>query len=246
MSRVLYVAAKAPRVGLVKTRLARAIGDRAAVALYSAFLGDLASRFARAPFPVGWYVTPEDAWDELAPLVGCRAPSGPVLFQGAGDWTARQCALFRHAARRGEMRTILVASDSPQLPLAVVTEAFELLNRHDVVLGPTDDGGYYLIGMRGWHDVLAGVRMSTTTVLGEILARAESAGLSVGLVETTFDVDEAADLDKLRAVVAERPDLARTRAALDAVGPAIVPTPLTPIPIGLAPRAAPTILGARP
>jgi hypothetical protein len=242
--RVLYVAAKAPRAGLVKTRLARAIGDVAAVALYRAFLGDLAARFARAPFPVGWYVAPEDAWDELASLVGRPTPTGPVLFQGAGDWTARQRALFRDAARRGEARTVLVASDSPQLPLDVVAAAFDLLDRHEVVLGPTDDGGYYLIGMRGWRDVLAGVRMSTATVLDEILARAASAGLSVGLVEPTFDVDEAADLDALRVAAAERPDLAATRAALDALGLAVRPVPsesvlaplvrlATPIPLGV-------------
>jgi len=241
---VLYVAAKAPRVGLVKTRLARAIGDVAAVALYRAFVGDLAARFAQAPFPVGWYVTPEDAWDELAPLVGRPVPNGPVLFQGAGDWTARQRALFRDAARRGEARTILAASDSPQLPLDVVAGAFALLDRHDVVLGPTDDGGYYLIGMRGPCDVLAGVRMSSATVLDEILARAASAGLSVGLVETTFDVDEVADLDILRATAAARSDMRATRAALDALGPAIEPASVDPVFTRTAPPIAPRLLGA--
>ena len=213
----LYIAAKAPRPGLAKTRLGRAIGDEAAVRLYRAFLRDLAARFARAPFPVGWYVTPANAWGELAPLVGCARWRGPILAQGEGDWTARQRALLRGAFERGEQRTILVASDSPQLPVEVVAEAFALLDHHNVVLGPTSDGGYYLIGMRGWHDVLAGVRMSTGTVLDEILARAAAAGISTGLVGATFDVDEVADLASLRDVAFARADLAATRAALAAL-----------------------------
>ncbi|MBI2323280.1 MAG: hypothetical protein HYU88_14575, partial [Chloroflexi bacterium] len=69
MREVLYIAAKAPRVGFAKTRLGEAVGQAQAVALYAAFLRDLAARFADAPFPVGWYVTPPDAWSEIAPLV---------------------------------------------------------------------------------------------------------------------------------------------------------------------------------
>ncbi len=247
MTAVLYVAARAPRPGFAKTRLGKAIGHAAANALYTAFLQDLAARFASAPFPVGWYVTPEDAWESLAPLVrpectpphptmgplhphGPPAPSpasgrggadvtptvaaGPVLIQGPGDWGVRQQALFSEAPARGETRTILVASDSPQLTVEVVVEAFALLEQHDLVLGPVDDGGYYLVGMRGPWPVLGGVPMSTRTVLAEIVARAEQLGLSVALVEPTFDVDEAEDLERLAALAAQREDLSATRAAL--------------------------------
>ena len=194
MSQRLYIAAKAPRPGLCKTRLARTLGDDAALALYRAFLTDLAARLADAPFPLGWYVTPADGWPELARLVG---PSERVVDQGEGDWTERQRRLFATAAARGESRVVLVASDSPQLPLAAVRAAFAALDVNDLVFGPTHDGGYYLIGMRGFHDVLSGVRMSTGTVLDELIGRAEARGLAVGLVETLFDVDEAADLAQL-------------------------------------------------
>jgi rSAM/selenodomain-associated transferase 1 len=208
----VYIAAKAPRAGFVKTRLGATIGHAHAAALYRAFLCDLAIRFANAPFPVGWYVTPPDAWTELAPLVGRRPTL--VLAQGAGDWTARQRALFRHAAARGEDRVILVASDSPHLPVSIVAEAFDQLARHDVVLGPTHDGGYYLIGMRGWHDVLGAIPMSTHTVLDDILARARQANVSVKLVAPLFDVDVAADLSALQRVAQVRADLTATLAAL--------------------------------
>jgi len=212
---ILYIAAKAPRAGLVKTRLGAAIGHEGAVALYASFLRDLAARFARAPFALGWYVTPPDAWPELAPLVGA-AGEARVLAQSEGDWTARQRALFRGASRRGEDRVILVASDSPQLTVETVTAAFRTLDRHEVVFGPTYDGGYYLIGMRGWHDVLQDIPMSTRTVLDDISARAAASGLSVGWVETMFDIDEAADLPRLRRILAARADLPATRATFAA------------------------------
>jgi uncharacterized protein len=214
---ILYVAAKAPREGVAKTRLGREVGHGAAVGLYRAFLLDLAARFLGAPFPVGWYVTPPDAWADLAPLVDGHAEPR-VLFQGDGDWTERQRDLFRGAAGRGEERTVLVASDSPQLDVGVVEEAFRALEEHEIVVGPTHDGGYYLIGMRGWHDVLHNIPMSTNTVLDDIAARARASGLSVGWVETTFDVDEVEDLDHLRGLVTRRADLAATRAALEEHG----------------------------
>jgi glycosyltransferase A (GT-A) superfamily protein (DUF2064 family) len=225
MSAVLYVAARAPRSGFAKTRLGQAIGDEQATLLYTAFLSDLAGRLDGFPFTVGWYVTPRDAWDDLAPLIATSvgdgtstALPGPVLVQGRGDWATRQQALFREAPARGESRTILIASDSPHLDVNAVVEAFGLLDGHDLVLGPTLDGGYYLIGMRGPWEVLAGVEMSTRTVLAEIVERAERLGLAVTFVQPTFDVDEADDLARLAEVVRHRDDLPATRAALELLG----------------------------
>jgi len=222
MTAVLYVAARAPRPGFAKTRLGQAIGHPQANLLYAAFVRDVAARLADAPVPVGWYVTPEDAWDDLAALVyrpgQAGPPPGPVLIQGPGGWAARQQALFAGAPGRGERRTVLIASDSPQLTLDPILEAFALLERHDLVLGPVDDGGYYLVGMRGPYPVLGGVAMSTHTVLHEIVARATRLGLSVALVAQTFDVDEAGDLARLAALVAERDDLPATRSALERLG----------------------------
>ncbi len=201
MSAVLYIAAKAPRPGHVKTRLASTIGDQAAAGLYAAFLDDLAERFPNAI----WFVTPPEEW---------LGWPHPTLAQPQGDWTERQEALFRDARARGETRVVLIASDSPQLPAATVTEAFRLLDEHDVVLGAVRDGGYYLIGMRGWHDVLAGVTMSTSDVLAEIVTRAAERDVSIATLEPTYDVDEVADL---RLLEADSADMPATRAALAAL-----------------------------
>jgi glycosyltransferase A (GT-A) superfamily protein (DUF2064 family) len=75
-----------------------------------------------------------------------------------------------------------------------------------------------LIGMRGWHDVLDGVEMSTSSVFENILARAQAMGVSVGQVEELFDVDEADELDMLRDLLRTRDDLPATRAALEEHG----------------------------
>lgn len=210
---MLYVAAKAPLAGEAKTRLEPALGPSGAAALYRGFLRDLAARFVDAPYPVSWYVAP-GAWAELEPLVG--AGWNGVLEQGPGDWTERQRTLFRDAAGRGERPVVLIASDSPHLSVETVGEAFALLEGHDVVLGPVLDGGYYLIGMNGWHDVLAGVGMSTATVLDEIAACCRSLGCSLALLEATFDVDVAGDLPRLRRALEDRADLPWTAAALAA------------------------------
>lgn len=215
MSDALYVIARAPRVGFAKTRLGRTIGHERAIVLYRAFLRDLAARFARSPFAPGWYVTPPDAWPEISPLTG---ETGRVLLQGDGDLTERQRELFQGAAGRGEERTVLIASDSPHLTVEVVEEAFRRLDRQDLVFGPTYDGGYYLIGMRGYHDVLRETPMSVGTELVGLVARSRLFGLSVGLLEPTFDVDVIEDLRHLRALALERPDLRATRDALESLG----------------------------
>ena len=215
MSEALWVIARAPRVGFAKTRLGRTIGHEQAIILYRAFLQDLAARFSNSPFAPGWYVTPPDAWPEISPLTG---EPERVLLQKDGDLTERQRELFWGAAGRGEERTVLIASDSPQLGVEVVEEAFRRLDWQDLVFGPTYDGGYYLIGMRGYHDVLRETPMSKGTELDGLMARARLMGLSVGLLETTFDVDVVDDLHHLRPLALERPDLRATRDALESLG----------------------------
>ena len=217
MADALYIIAKAPRVGFAKTRLGRVIGYEAAVTLYRAFLRDLAVRFANTRWECGWYVTPPDAWDDISPLVSCGREVR-MLYQSEGNLTVRQREFFRGAAARGEERVVLIASDSPHLTVEVVAQAFSELDSSDLVFGPTYDGGYYLIGMRGWHDVFQDVPMSTNTVLGDVVAQAERAGLTVGWVETTFDIDEVEDIEHLRPLAKHRSDLVATRAALQELG----------------------------
>lgn len=205
-----YLAAKAPLGGEAKTRLGMSIGMNAAAALYSAFLNDLVERFASAPFATHWYVAP-GARPHLRPFIG---PAALVRTQRGDGWAARQANLFRDCAADGEDRVILAASDSPQLSPGRVLEAFAALECHDAVLGPTHDGGYYLIGMRGFHDILEAVDMSTDRALEQVLCKAHEQQLDVALLDLDFDVDTAEDLERLAQEVEGRADLAHTAAAL--------------------------------
>ncbi|HEV2109467.1 MAG TPA: DUF2064 domain-containing protein, partial [Thermomicrobiales bacterium] len=91
---------------------------------------------------------------------------------------------------------------SPQMSLSVVLDAFWELERHEVVLGRVADGGYYLIGVSGPYDVLESVPMSTASAAAGVLQRAAALGLRAAEVAATFDIDEAEDLEHLRAFCA--------------------------------------------
>jgi glycosyltransferase A (GT-A) superfamily protein (DUF2064 family) len=202
---LLLIGARAPVPGACKTRLGASIGMAQAAALYRAFLVDLAARFTSDPgwetrnYDVAWAYTPEANFAAVLRDCGCAAPLSPagfVLQEGEG-WGERQANLLRWGDAHGYARTVLVASDAPQLSRVVVAQAFTVLEVRDVALARSLDGGYSLIGMRGYHDVLSGVPMSTSAAGDGLVARAESLGLQVGETDVIFDVDEAADLDLL-------------------------------------------------
>jgi rSAM/selenodomain-associated transferase 1 len=196
----LVVFARCPVAGQVKTRLAARIGDEPAAALYEAFLRDLVLRFRGAPFAVRWAVAPPE--DGFADRFGL--PASACFEQSGADLGARMHSAFREALAAGARRCVVIGSDMPQLRVEVVEEAFERLATTDLVLGPAEDGGYYLIALREAHDVFHGVAWSSAAVLDETLRRADALGLSVGLLERGFDVDEPEDIERLRRFLAER------------------------------------------
>jgi hypothetical protein len=209
----LYFAAKAPIAGQVKTRLGTAIGMREAATLYEGFVRDLVARFSSVPYEIAWYVTP-DSWPRLRPLV---ARSDAVRVQRGRGWAARQANLFRDCDAACEGPVILAATDSPQLQPARVDEAFAALESNDVVFGPTLDGGYYLVGMRGFHDIFTRAAMSKASTLVEMLGPAAEQGLSVHVLKPEFDVDTDQDLDLLAREVSHRQDLRWTALALSLI-----------------------------
>ena len=105
---------------------------------------------------------------------------------------------FRWAAEQGYARTVITATDSPHLPCSVAARSLAALDDHEVAIGRTADGGYYLIGLRGVPDVLSGAPMSPSAEADALVARAAALGLKVAELPPTFDVDTEADLDLLR------------------------------------------------
>jgi hypothetical protein len=196
----------------VKTRLARAIGAERACALYQAFLRDLDERFTGGRRVLIWAFHPPDS--NFAACVRAGARCVPQGGDGLGE---RMYNCFRGLCADGFDKVILIGADAPHLRDQWLDEAEAALDSADIVLGPTDDGGYYLVAMRQPHDLFGGIAMSTARVLADTLAKAHAAGLSVHLLARTFDVDEADDLSRLRALIEGdrlRPPLRHTAALL--------------------------------
>lgn len=198
-SDTLVVFARYPTPGSTKTRLAADVGDDAAAHLYEAFVRDLVGRFAAAPFEVRWAVAPPDPG--FAALFGL--PQAACVDQQGDDLGARMLHALRQHLPVEDARCVLIGSDAPHLTVERVQGALECLERADLVLGPALDGGYYLIGARRPHDVFTGIQWSVSTVYEETVARAATLGLAVESLPADFDVDERADLDRLRRVLEE-------------------------------------------
>jgi rSAM/selenodomain-associated transferase 1 len=191
--RALIVFVKHPEPGAVKTRLAPAVGAEAAAALYRA----LAEEVLEATVPrSGEYETlvffdPPGAADAMrAWLPGMR-----MRPQCAGDLGARMTAAFARAFERGARRVAIIGTDVPAVTRDTVGGALAALDEADVVVGPAEDGGYYLLALGApRHELFEGVAWSTTAVLDQTLARAATAGLRVRQLRRLRDVDTLEDV----------------------------------------------------
>ncbi|HLJ33925.1 MAG TPA: TIGR04282 family arsenosugar biosynthesis glycosyltransferase [Ktedonobacteraceae bacterium] len=211
----LVIIARYPEVGKTKTRLARSIGDEATAQLYRAFLTDLARRFAGQEYDLYWTFTPAhvDYASFIATLVPECAPSITCFPQQGDDLGERLLYAFQWLHAHGYQNTILIGSDSPHITRDIIADARAALNEADMVLGPSEDGGYYLIAMHEPHDVFSGIPMSTSSVTQMTIELAERKGLTVQCIHPLFDVDELPDLLRLAQVLEIDNQLAPTTAA---------------------------------
>ncbi len=195
--RVLVIMAKAPRLGEVKTRLIPSLSPVAVTAFYCCLLDDTLT-LARSLGDVEVAIMcPASDVNELARLAGNEAN---IVAQKGEGLAAGLTSVFAHFAEDHRRRTIAFNSDSPHLPRSVLDDAFETLAAHDVVVGPTHDGGYYLVGAEAAHPALFdGDGMGTKSALEALLARARGLELSVGFTDPFYDIDVEDDLTRLAA-----------------------------------------------
>lgn len=195
--RVLVIMAKAPRLGAVKTRLESSLSRSAITDLYRCLLDDTLS-LARALGDVEVAIMcPDSDVSELARWVGKEAS---VVAQRGEGLAAGLTSVFEHFAKDGQRRIIAFNSDSPHLPHSVLEDAFETLAARDVVVGPTHDGGYYLVGTKASYPTLfANDGMGTSSALERLLSRAQALDLSLGLAAPFYDIDVPDDLTRLAA-----------------------------------------------
>lgn len=198
---VVAIFARAPRPGHTKTRLVPALGADGAARLAAAFLADVIEKptLAGATGPTSIWAAEEEDRALLEEL------GRPVRVQPAGDLGARMREAMAVELERAS-KVLIVGSDLPTLPPALLARAFHALDRADLVLGPATDGGYYLIGARTPFDFGANVRWSTRHALADTLAAAGDR--RVALLPPWFDVDDPDDLRVLAAQLALRPRMA--------------------------------------
>lgn len=205
----LIVFARAPQRGAAKTRLSSDLGVDGAHRLYAAMFADTLALADRLPAR------------RLLSLAGAAVPDLPqgweVVRQPEAGFGERLAWSFAQAFARGARRCVLIGADAPHLDAAWIAEAFAALTSHDVAIGPTHDGGYYLLGLREpspW--IFRGVSWSTAAVFEQTLRLARERGRRCGLLPEEFDVDTFDEAVRLRDVLRRAPERApRTALALD-------------------------------
>jgi rSAM/selenodomain-associated transferase 1 len=210
--RTLVIMAKAPRPGTVKTRLTPGLSPEIVTAFYCCLLDDtlaLARSLKKARVEVA-IMCPESDVNELAQLAGDEVS---VVAQNGEGLAAGLTSVFSHFTEN-QRHVIAFNSDSPHLPASVLEGAFETLDAHDLVVGPTHDGGYYLVGAKTSHPTLfAGDGMGTASALERLLSRARALELSIAFANHFYDIDVADDLTQLAAELRLAPARAPRTAA---------------------------------
>jgi len=212
LSRGLIVFVREAQPGRVKTRLAADLGVGAATELYAAMQADVlesAASLADTRLLVFWAVEQGEL-----PLFQAL-PRLEMFAQKGADLGERMAAAFETAFAGGISSCCIIGSDSPDLPRRYIEEAFQALelDRADVVFGPAEDGGYYLLGMRRlWGRLFEDVPWSTMHVLETSLERARELNLRSAMLPLWYDLDTLADLRRLAA--SDGSDAPRTRQAL--------------------------------
>ncbi|MDZ4790793.1 MAG: TIGR04282 family arsenosugar biosynthesis glycosyltransferase [Hyphomicrobiales bacterium] len=216
----ICVMCKPPRVGISKTRLAAEIGAQNAASLAAAFLLDVAAVVLEAvatnsaqPYA---FFTPPDARDEIR---GLMPEPWTLLAVREADVGATMHSAICTLLQDGHSGVIIIGADLPTVPLSIITQAIQMLValEADAIIGPSEDGGYYLIGLKAPCSALFGeMPWSTPDVFGITVERAQAAGLSLKRLPVWHDVDDAASLARLREELASTPPdcAAHTRRAL--------------------------------
>ncbi|HKV93101.1 MAG TPA: TIGR04282 family arsenosugar biosynthesis glycosyltransferase [Candidatus Angelobacter sp.] len=187
--------AKAPRPGMVKTRLSQSLPAPAVTALYRCLLEDTVALARSLNGVEAAVMCPAPDVEELTRLLGNAVQIVPQKDEGLA---AGLTSVFAYFTSAGQQHVIAFNSDSPHLAPSVLHGAFEILATHDVVVGPTHDGGYYLVGAKAAHPTLfENDGLGTRSALERLLTRTKALELSTRLTESFYDIDVADDLIRL-------------------------------------------------
>ncbi len=189
---------KYPEPGKVKTRLESLLDKKDIAHLYVCFVMDLLETLEDSGYLVDVRYDPPEKKREMALLFGERYLYRP---QEGADLGERMKNAIQSSFTEGMNSVVLIGSDLPDLPRSVLQEAFSSLETKDGVLGPSVDGGYYLVGFRKkgfWPAAFDGIPWSTDLVLSETMKRFSAAGRTLHLLPSGRDLDTPDDLQDFR------------------------------------------------
>ena len=199
----VIVFAKNPVPNQVKTRLVPTLSPEQAATLYTAFLTDgceVLAKLSDVDLIIAY--TPAEARSDLQALIGDDVLYIPQLGADLGE---RLTSATQWATEQGYTKILLVGSDSPTLPISYILKAFTRLDSRDIVIGPSTDGGYYLIGFSATNIAMTvpfifdEIAWSTADVFQQTVARIQSRKATIGLLPPWYDIDTAEDLAFLHA-----------------------------------------------
>lgn len=189
MSEALILFIKNPESGRCKTRLAKTIGEQKALLVYKKLLEHTRATALEINghhyLFYDKFIDSSDNWPKERFDKRLQAP---------GDLGMRMSSAFR-ALLQDNDRAVIIGSDCPRINPRHILDAFQVLREKDLVIGPSFDGGYYLLGMRAHHDWLfENMPWSTDKVLDTTLSRIDDHKLSYSLLEKLHDLDDESDL----------------------------------------------------
>ena len=203
MKTCVIVFAKNPVPNQVKTRLVPTLSPEQAATLYTAFLTDWCEILAKLPgVDLIIAYTPVEARPDLQALIGDDVLYIPQIGENLGE---RLASATQWATEQGYTKILFVGSDSPTLPISYISKALILLDSRDVVIGPSTDGGYYLIGFSATNIAMTvpfifeEIAWSTADVFQQTVKSIQSLKATIGLLPPWYDIDTAEDLAFLHA-----------------------------------------------
>lgn len=206
----IVLVAKYPAPDHVKTRLCPPLSHEQAAGIYACFLQDTIDKVDALPGIVKYLALDLTACgDALSPFSNISVPgSYKIIDQGSGNLGDRLDYLSCHLLK--DMKgLIIIGADSPTLSLSCIEEAIRGLEDHDVTIGPSEDGGYYLLGLKRYIDNLFdGIEWSSPFVFDQTLALAYEADAKIKILATWYDVDTYDDLLRLVEELKSYPSLA--------------------------------------
>jgi rSAM/selenodomain-associated transferase 1 len=185
---------RAPELGRVKTRLERGLGGATVLRLYQCFVQDIIETLGTGGYHLTVYFTPSHRGSAVRAWLGDTLPTRAQAGNTLGD---RMRNAFSDVFARGVEQAVLLGSDLPDIDMRIIDTSFEFLRKTDGVVGPAEDGGYYLIGLRKDRfngDLFSGIDWGTASVFRQTMGQFRAAGLSAHILPTRRDIDTHDDL----------------------------------------------------